>query len=88
MTWKRGINSEVKMFQNGNKIFEDTVTVNPIQDLQNSGRSVYDIGKVLTQGTEETAHAYLSDLVAFNRELPEHELKEEWVHNHTLYKFI
>lgn len=76
------------MFQNGNQIFEETVAENAILDLRNSGRSVYDIGKGLTPSrTEETAHAYLSDLVIFNLELPKHEL-EEWVRSHALYNFM
>lgn len=88
-TWKRGnIQSQLKIYHNGNNILEENVTENAALDFWNSGRSVYDIGKVLYRSVEERAHAYLSDLVIFNRELSKHELTEELVLSHVLHNFI
>ena len=88
-TWKRRIiQSQLRIYHNGNKILEENVSENAILDFWNSGRSVYDIGKVLYRGVEERAHAYLSDLVIFNRELPEHKLTEELVVSHVLHNVI
>ncbi|XP_078344938.1 uncharacterized protein LOC144630446 [Oculina patagonica] len=86
MTWKRGISGTLKMYANGDKKFELVLDGKATLDFKNSGRSVFDIG--LKKDTGDTVHAYLSDLVIFNRELPDHELKEQWVHSHALYKFI
>ncbi len=86
MTWKRGDSGKLKIYANGDKKVELVVDGNAILDFKNSGRSVYDIG--LRKDAGETIHAYISDLVIFNRELPEHELKEQWVLNHALYNFI
>ncbi|KAL9989001.1 hypothetical protein ACROYT_G003504 [Oculina patagonica] len=86
MTWKRGDSGKLKIYANGDKKVELVVDGNAILDFKNSGRSVYDIG--LRKDAGETIHAYISDLVIFNRELPEQELKEQWVLNHALYNFI
>ena len=86
MSWKRGVSGKLKMYANGEKKFEKVVHGNASLDFKNSGRSVYNIG--LRAHLGYTIKAYLSDLVIFNRELPEHELKEEWVENHALYKIV
>ncbi|XP_078345545.1 uncharacterized protein LOC144631045 [Oculina patagonica] len=86
ITWKRGVTATLKMYANGDKKVEHIVDGNAVIDFKNSGRSVFDIG--LRKDAGETIHAYISDLVIFNRELPEHELKEQWVVNHVLYSFI
>lgn len=84
MSWKRGVSGKLKLYANGEKKFENVVDGNANLDFKNSGRSVYNIG--LRVDTGYTIKAYLSDLVIFNRELPEQELKEEWVQSHVLYK--
>lgn len=86
MSWKRGISGKLKLYANGEKKFERAVDGNVNLDFRNSGRSVYNIGLRIDNG--DTIHAYLSDLVIFNRELPEHELMEEWVQTHALYKTL
>ena len=86
MSWKRGISGKLKLYANGEKKFERAVDGNANLDFRNSGRSVYNIGLRIDNG--DTIHAYLSDLVIFNRELPEHELMEEWVQTHALYKTL
>ena len=86
MTWKRGISGKLKMYLNGYKKFEHVVGGNRNLDFKSSGRSTFDIG--VRKDTGETMHAYLSDLVIFNRQLPEHELKEKWVRRHALYQLI
>ena len=83
MTWKRGVNGKLKLYANGEKKFEAVVDGNVNLDFRNSGRSVFNIG--LKVNTGDTIQAYLSDLVIFNRELPEQELMEEWVQSHALY---
>ena len=70
------------MYANGKKTFEHAADKNPVVDFKNSGRSVYDIG--LRKDTGETIHAYLSDLMIFNRVLSEHELKHDLYENHAL----
>jgi len=86
MSWKRGVSGKLKLYANGEKKFENVVDGNANLDFKNSGRSVYNIG--LRVDTGYTIKAYLCDLVIFNRELPEHELKEEWVQSHALYKIL
>ena len=86
MSWKRGISGKLKLYANGEKKFEAAVNGNVNLDFRNSGRSVYNIGLKIDTG--DTIQAYLSDLVIFNRELPEHELLEEWVQSHTLYNTL
>ena len=86
MSWKRGIRNKLKLYANGEKKFEGVVDGNVNLDLRNSGRSVYNIG--LRIDTGDTIQAYLSDLVIFNRELPERELLEEWVQSHALYSTL
>lgn len=86
MSWKRGISGKLKLYANGEKKFERAVDGNANLDFRNSGRSVYNIGLRIDNG--DTIHAYLSDLVIFDRELPEHELMEEWVQTHALYKTL
>ena len=70
------------MYANGKKTFEHAVNGNQVLDFKNSGRSVYNIG--LRKDTGETIHAYLSDLMIFNRVLSEHELKHDLFENHAL----
>lgn len=86
MSWKRGISGKLKLYANGEKKFERAVDGNANLDFRSSGRSVYNIGLRVDNG--DTIDAYLSDLVIFNRELPEHELMEEWVQTHALYKTL
>ncbi|XP_020610701.1 putative vitellogenin receptor isoform X2 [Orbicella faveolata] len=86
MSWKRGSSGKLKLYANGEKKFETAVDGNVNLDFRNSGRSVYNIG--LRIDTGDTIQAYLSDLVIFNRELPEHELMEEWVQSHALYNTL
>lgn len=86
MSWKRGISGELKTYANGDKKFENFVDGNGTLDFMSSGRSVHDIGLLKRSG--ETIHAFLSDLVIFNRELSENELKAQWVRSHPLYNFI
>jgi len=86
MTWKRGVNGKLKLYANGEKKFEAVVDGNVNLDFRNSGRSVFNIG--LKVDTGDTIQAYLSDLVIFNRELPEQELMEEWVQSHALYNTL
>ena len=85
MSWKRGISGKLKMYANGQKKFEAVVDGNVNLDLRDSRRSVYNIGLRIDTGA--TLQACLSDLVIFNRELPEHEL-EEWVQSHALYNIL
>ena len=86
MTWKRAISGKLEMYVNGIKKLDRVVDGNQILDFKNSGGSAFDIG--LRKDVGNTMHAYLSDLVIFNREIPEHELKEEWFLDHPLYSFI
>ena len=86
MSWKRGSSGKLKLYANGEKKFETAVDGNVNLDFRNSGRSVYNIG--LRIDTGDTIQAYLSDLVIFNRELPEHELMEAWVQSHALYNTL
>ena len=86
MSWKRGLSGRLKLYANGEKKFEAVVDGNVNLDFRNSGRSVYNIG--LRIDTGDTIKAYLSDLVIFNRELPEHELMEEWAQSHALYSSL
>ena len=86
MSWKRGLSGRLKLYANGEKKFEAVVDGNVNLDFRTSGRSVYNIG--LRIDTGDTIKAYLSDLVIFNRELPEHELMEKWVQSHALYNTL
>jgi len=86
MSWKRGVSGKLKLYANGEKKFEAVVDGNVNLDVRNSGRSVYNIGLKIDTGT--TIQSYLSDLVIFNRELPEQELMEEWVQSHALYNTL
>ena len=54
-------------------------------DLKNSGHTVYDIG--LKRDSGETTHAFLSDLMVFDRVLSNDEIKNEFVMNHPLHSF-
>lgn len=86
MSWKRGVSDKLKLYANGEKKFGAVVDGNVNLDFRNSGRSVYNIG--LRIDTGDTIQAYLSDLVIFNRELPQHELMKEWVQTHALYNTL
>jgi len=86
MSWKRGVSGKLKLYANGEKKFEAVVDGKVNQDFRNSGRSVFNIG--LKINTASTIQAYLSDLVIFNRELPEQELMEEWVQSHAIYNTL
>ena len=70
------------MYANGKKEFERVAVGSQVLDFKNSGRSVYDIG--LRKDTGTTIHAYLSDLVIYNRVLSEHEIKHDLYENHAL----
>lgn len=86
MSWKRGVSGKLKLCVNGEEKFEAVVDGNVNLDFRNSGRSVYNVGFKIDTG--DTIQAFLSDLVIFNRELPEHELMEEWVQSHALYNTL
>ena len=70
------------MYANGNKEFEHVADGNPVLDFKNSERSAYDIGLRKVGG--ETIHAYLSDLVIFNRVLLQHKIRHDLFENHAL----
>lgn len=76
-----------KLYINGvnyRSAFADT-TIEPIVDLRNSGHEVYDIG--LKRDNGQTSHVYFSDLVVFNRQLSENEIRNDLILNHPLRNF-
>ncbi|KAJ7360220.1 hypothetical protein OS493_016848, partial [Desmophyllum pertusum] len=85
MTWGR-LNRTVKLYINGEMKLNHVVDDNPILDFKNSGHTVYDIG--LKRDHEVTIHAYFSDLMIFNSELSENEIRNELFQNHPLHSFI
>ena len=52
-------------------------------ELKNSGHSVYDIG--LKRDSEDTTHAYFSDLMIFNRELSDSEIRNDLFVSHPFH---
>ena len=92
MTWNRA-HKRLRMFTNGEMKLESTVPSNRNTDFMNSSHPVYDIG--LKRDTGAVAHAFFSDLMVFDRELPFsptqsaiNEIKDEIFGKHPLQDYV
>ena len=85
MTWRRA-DRTAKLYINGTKVLELEADANPVLDFKNSGHTVYDIGYKRDNG--ETSHGYFSDLMVFNLELSQSEIRSDLVISHPFYSFI
>ena len=85
MTWRRA-DRKAKLYIDGVKEKEIVAAANPILDFKNSGHTVYDIGYKREDG--ERAHGYFSDLMVFNLELSQSEIRNDLVISHPFYSFI
>ena len=85
MTWRRA-DRTAKLYINGLEELEMVATANSILDFKNSGHTVYDIGYKREDG--ERAHGYFSDLMVFNLELSQSEIRSDLVISHPFYSFI
>ena len=86
-TWSR-TQGTAKLYINGvhHASKSADTSIDSTLDLKNSGHSVYDIG--LIRGSGKTTNAYFSDLMIFNRELSENEIRNDLVVNHPFHIFV
>ena len=86
-TWGRALYTG-KLYINGvhyeSRIAD--ISTETVVDLKNSGHTIYDIG--LKRDSGDTTPAYFGDLMVFNRELSETEIRNDLFINHPLHNFI
>lgn len=85
VTWSR-MHGLVQIFINGQMKASRNVDSHLLLDFKNSGHSVYDIG--LKRDSSTTTHAYLSDLMVFNRDLSEIEIRNNLFQSNPLHSYI
>lgn len=85
VTWSR-VHRLVRIFINGQMKAFHVADSNSLLDFKNSGHNVYDIG--LKRDNSAITHAYLSDLIVFNRDLSEIEIRNDLFQSNPLHGYI
>ena len=76
----------VRIFINGQMKAFHVADNNSLLDFKNSGHNVYDIG--LKRDNSAITHAYLSDLIVFNRDLSEIEIRNDLFQSNPLHGYF
>lgn len=76
----------VRIFINGQMKAFHFADSNSLLDFKNSGHNVYDIG--LKRDNSAITHAYLSDLIVFNCDLSEIEIRNDLFQSNPLHGYI